>query len=107
VEREVEKQVKAVKLPRLGLSLKSVLNRGKITLRRKKWQISVISMLCIVSFVLMGVSDMLTSYDWKTTLISSLADESPNYVAVSKEYFNRYNMDEISIMLPTEDAVDH
>ena len=107
VEREVEKHVKAVKLPRLGLSLKSVLNRGKITLRRKKWKISVISLLCVVSFVLTGFSDMLTSYDWKTTLISSLADESPNYVAVSKEYFNRYNMDEISIMLPTEDAVDH
>ena len=95
----------AVKLPRLGLSLKSVLTRGKITLRRKKWQISVISLLCVVSFLLMGVSDMLTSYDWKTTLISSLADEGVRVVPVTKESYLRYNMTEISDMLPTEEAL--
>ena len=95
----------AVKVPHLGLSLKSVLNRGKITLRRKKWQISVISLLCVVSFLLMGVSDMLTSYDWKTTLISSLADEGVRVVPVTKESYLRYNMTEISDMLPSQDAV--
>ena len=95
----------AVKVPHLGLSLKSVLNRGKITLRRKRWQISVISLLCVVSFLLMGVSDMLTSYDWKTTLISSLADEGVRVVPVTKESYLRYNMTEISDMLPTEEAL--
>jgi ABC-type lipoprotein export system ATPase subunit len=105
VAKGEEKQATAVKLPRLGLSLKSVLTRGKITLRRKKWQISVISLLCVVSFLLMGVSDMLTSYDWKTTLISSLADEGVRVVPVTKESYLRYNMTEISDMLPSQDAV--
>ena len=99
-------QAKAEKLPRLGLSLKSVLNRGKITLRRKRWQISVISLLCVISFVLMGVSDMLTSYDWKTTMVNSLLKDSPHYVAVKKQQYNHYQMDEISPLLPTEEAVE-
>ena len=49
---------------------------------------------------------MLACYNKRTVLLKSLETQKPKYLSVTKEYYNNYNYDEISPMLPTQDALN-
>ena len=93
-------------LPRQTLSLRTAGRLGWKGLKRRKLAVSLITLLCTAAFLFAGAADMLACYDKRTVLLKSLAVQKPDYLAVTKEYYNSYDFTTISKMLPTQEALD-
>ena len=89
------------------LPLRTALHLGLQGMKQKKIRLAITSMLCVVAFMLVCVSDMLMAYSWRNTLINSLYTEQPAYTTLDKEYYNDYNYTKVCLPLPTEEAVKH
>ena len=95
-----------VAFPTVTLSIKSALHRSITAMKRKKLRLAVTALLCAIAFLLVGAADLLSAYDYRTVLTSSLYEEQPNYITLSKEVYNTYDYDNVSLMLPTQDSID-
>ena len=89
-----------------GFSAKSILRLGKNSMQRKKLRLTFTAVLCAVSFLLVSAADLLSAYEYRAVLASSLYDQQPSYITLSKEMYNDYDYSKPGLMLPTQEAVD-
>ncbi len=87
------------------LSIKSAFYRSITAMKRKKLRLTVTALLCAIAFLLVGAADLLSAYDYRTVLTSSLYEEQPDYITLSKEVYHTYDYGSPSPMLPTVDAM--
>ena len=96
-----EFQTQASRLP-----LHTALHLGLQGLKQKKIRLAITSLLCVVAFILVSLSDIMLDYNWRDTLINSLYAEQPVYTTLKKEYYNDYDYMKVCLPLQSEAAVE-
>lgn len=92
--------------PKKTLSIKNALKRSMTSMGRKKLRLAFTAVLCAISFLLVSAADLLSAYEYRTVLTSSLYDQRPGYITLSKEVYNDYDYSKPGLMLPTQETVD-
>ncbi len=88
------------------LPLHTALHLGLQGLKQKKIRLAITSMLCVVAFILVSLSDIMLDYNWRDTLINSLYEEQPVYTTLKKEYYNDYDYTKVCLPLQSEAAIE-
>ncbi len=106
IESQTVQKKQTAAMPTTKLSVRIAARLGWDSLKKRKLAFSFVVVLCTAAFLFVGAADMLACYNKRTVLLKSLEMQKPKYLSVTKEYYNNYNYDEISPMLPTQEALN-
>ena len=98
-------ETKSFNTKMVTLPLKSAMDMALQSMKKRKARLTVVAALCTLAFLLVGVSDLVASYDRRNAMIKSLTNSEFDQISITKEQYLDYDMTKVSPLLPTEEAV--
>ena len=98
-------ETKSFNTKMVTLPLKIAMDMALQSMKKRKVRLTVVAALCTLAFLLVGVSDLVASYDRRNAMIKSLTNSEFDQISITKEQYLDYDMTKVSPLLPTQDAV--